>query len=127
MIGDWVQIRYCRKLKLSLDQFYARGCHELRGNPIDYFSTFDPIPLTKEMLKANGFEYDGMFWHYGNEFGRVFVRFCSIEEDNMSEEAYNYYVNHWIFDENFRIDYAHELQHALRLCGLNELADNFII
>lgn len=28
-------------------------------------------------------------------------------------------------DAYIHIYYVHELQHALRLCGLNELADNF--
>jgi len=26
---------------------------------------------------------------------------------------------------NVRVNYVHQLQHALRLCGLNELANNF--
>ncbi|MBQ0088527.1 MAG: hypothetical protein KBT27_04250 [Prevotellaceae bacterium] len=28
---------------------------------------------------------------------------------------------------SIQIKYVHELQHALRLCGLNDLADNFKI
>lgn len=114
MIGDWVQIRYCRKLKLGLDQFYARGCHELRGNPMDYFSTFDPIPLTVEMLVANGFVFDCVEYEYKLEgFPSVLVDYHSV---------CIYWQGHLL-----RFNYVHEFQHALRLCGLTELANNFKI
>ena len=38
-----------------------------------------------------------------------------------------YYIAN-VFNNIFaQIYYVHELQHALRLCGLQELADNFIL
>lgn len=80
------------------------------------------IPLTPEILEKNGFVFDSDFWTIANpRYNNVrMVRYCSIDE-----EATDAFLGHWAFDENYAIDYVHELQHALRLCGLNELADNF--
>lgn len=77
----------------------------------------EPIPLTAEILAKNGWVYDTEYhnwWHEGVEF----VIFCN--EDN----PHCYYVNSI---SSIHLDYIHSLQHILRLCGLNELADNFQI
>lgn len=80
------------------------------------------ISLTPEILEKNGFVFDCDFWTIANpRYNNVrMVRYCSIDE-----EATDAFLGHWAFDENYAIDYVHELQHALRLCGLNELANNF--
>lgn len=81
-----------------------------------------PIPITPEILEKNGFVFDCDFWTIANpRYNNVrMVRYCSIDED-----ATDAFLGHWAFDENYAIDFVHELQHALRLCGLNEIADNF--
>lgn len=81
-----------------------------------------PIPLTVEILEKNGFE--------------------KVEESSFVIKRIDFFVKLWImplcvefeyqsyFDTNemrIVIEYVHELQHALRLCGLNELANNFKI
>lgn len=130
MIGDWVQIRHGRKLKLELDQFYAQGCHEFREHPIDYFSTFDPIPLTEEILEMNGFE----IYEHGDPIGCLWY----IKGTTMLFEATSLPTRFWykwtMADGShtprmgiLSVQYVHELQHALRLCGLINLADNFKI
>ena len=80
------------------------------------------IPITPEILEKNGFVFDCDFWTIANpRYNNVrMVRYCSIDED-----ATDAFLGHWAFDENYAIDFVHELQHALRLCGLNEIADNF--
>ena len=80
------------------------------------------IPITPEILVKSGFVFDCDFWTIANpRYNNVrMVRYCSIDED-----ATDAFLGHWAFDENYAIDFVHELQHALRLCGLNELADNF--
>lgn len=84
-----------------------------------------PILLTEEILKANEFECpfeDGVFELRSMEYS-IYVclkRHCINIQVNFREIA----------DEAFirvHCNYVHELQHALRLCGLNELADNFKI
>ena len=80
------------------------------------------IPITPEILEKNGFVFDCDFWTIANpRYNNVrMVRYCSIDED-----ATDAFLGHWAFDENYAIDFVHELQHALRLCGLNEIAANF--
>lgn len=86
-----------------------------------------PIQLTAEILEKNGFVYDG----------------CIIGEDGYNCKSYNLndsQVWGYLTEEGFDIVFGgdnqpndiiiksvHELQHALRLCGLDELADNFKI
>ena len=77
---------------------------------------FDPIPLTAEILKKNGFseDIDGGFSNFTPY--RIFL-VCPE-----SEIVFPY--DGWV---GLNIKYVHELQHALRLCGLNELADNLVL
>lgn len=69
------------------------------------------IDLTDEILKENGFEmYLGDWCLVGSLFKmHIFVEggYCASA-----------------FSEQVFINYVHELQHALRICGLSDLADN---
>lgn len=90
----------------------------------DYIYLPTPIPLTPEILEKNGFVFDCGFWTIANpRYNNVImVTYYSIG-DNVADT----FLGHWAFNENYAIDYVHQLQHALRLCGLNELANNFKI
>lgn len=102
--------------KFGVDEEYRED------DVIDGVSAITPVPLTEEMLKANGFKYkeiDNEWWHY-DEFPFSDFQIGYEDEDDKCV----------IFDfgtTNIKVNYVHELQHALRLCGLNELADNFKI
>ena len=64
---------------------------------------FEPIPLTAEILEKNELPpYEWLKIYFQGEYGNI-------------------------TDFSMRLKYVHELQHALRLCGLNDLADNFKI
>ena len=71
----------------------------------------EPIPLTPEILEKNGWWFD--------------------TEDKWLHDEVNFIIETWngrfqCYDINqIKLDSAHKLQHALRLCGLDELADNF--
>ena len=94
------------------------------------------IPLTKEILDANGFRYEkdyGQFYrsiigshHYTSPMcvcvewcetseGRMICYIECVKRDNGKESSVT-------IRSEF---YVHTLQHALRLVGLKELADNF--
>lgn len=60
-----------------------------------------PIPLTAKILGKNPNIEELGYWDYEVNVFRLFATPI---------------LNLW---------YIHQLQHALRLCGLNELADNF--
>ena len=73
-----------------------------------------PIPLTSEILEKNGWEHSGIFMEKRvdeNSFFSWSDRYGSVLYRN------SYHM--------CDCKYAHTLQHALRLCGLNSLADNF--
>ncbi len=76
-------------------------------------STDDPNPilLTSEILEKNGWWYgiEDIWLHDG-------VCFC-IEKWNGKFQCYDI--------SQIKFYSVHQLQHALRLCGLDELADNF--
>ena len=96
-VGDWVQS-------------FGVGIH--RWDIVDY-SIFDerlvkPIPLTAEILEKNGFyETKLRYW-------------IDSRKKPISYHAYGNSTE--VFGDAL---YVHELQHALRLCGLTDLADNF--
>ena len=72
---------------------------------------FEPIPLTPEILEKNGWRLDteDTWWH---------------DEVNFTIEKWN--GRYQCYDINqIKLYSVHQLQHALRLCGLNEIADNF--
>lgn len=119
MIGDWVgkvfdgyriiedyrQVDWIRtgEIGVRYQKVWSIGC-------------IVPIPLTAEILEKNGFisyQQDRIvIWRNDYSF--------AIECDLTTWEYY------WA-NGDVKINYVHELQHALRLCGLNDLADNFKI
>ena len=136
-IGDWV----LKDMNWSEeDPLYSRLDYQLyqieSGDDIDLAcenncigdgSIYQPIPLTPEILEKNGFEQKTDGWlrceDKANEFQNyIFIQYrhqgdireCEINYVNIVKANYLYIIN-----------YVHELQHALRLCGLPELADNF--
>ena len=84
-----------------------------------------PIPLTAEILDENGFRLIGTVWHYRGYTYDVCVEFT----DKIAVRIYNELKPK---DEKGRQDmvsynrdwaqpfYVHELQHALRLCGIDK-------
>lgn len=74
--------------------------------------TLEPIPLTEEMLKANGYEeHVGEKGAYGVTIAPHFKRDDSPE---VFCDGHPFAV--W-FDEPVDIKYVHQLQHVLRLYG----------
>lgn len=139
MIGDWVsytEYEYYRKVS-SIDPLMERvglGYIDLNTFPsYDYCDIHDvnPIPLTPEILEKNGWKQSkyetcsGLYEYKGEHLSHLMVkrsngRWVAIVDgqDNVEETYDASYLRINIF-------YVHELQHALRLCGLNDLADNF--
>ena len=127
MIGDLIMCHNSNFFVTSVDGYGSLiGIDNERDADLVHIDELIPIPLTPEILEKNGAIRLNGFWLFEkNGFERAMLSYCNGNEDYMSEEATEYFGRHWVFDENYRIDYVHELQYALRLCGLNELADNF--
>lgn len=126
MIGDWVKIlpvkdtlkEYNTQVKqLTYDDILDSYYVEDEGNCVA-LKYVEPIPLTPYILAINGWikkSYTSLFEH----------------NDEHIPFALEIYKRDLYLDQDDTIViscmYVHELQHALRLCGLSELAENFKI
>ena len=119
MIGDLVMwrgsIRHVKAVRNG--EVMVRMIEKCFGDKYLLIENIEPIPLTEEILKANGFEKNDNVqgWQYPNDR----VIFCL-------EELSNVFIWNGVYND-ICIEHVHILQHVLRLCGLNELADNFKI
>lgn len=82
-------------------------------------SRLEPVLLTEEILKANGWEKRG--GHYCNGVSDCYCKKGFVL--SISENGFYVYCGM----VSLLIVHVHQLQHALRLCRLNDLADNFKI
>ena len=83
---------------------------------------FEPIPLTAEILEKNGFRK-------GSYIGGYYYPLFTFRVIPTTRDMDSYFDKVEMIEDVvfYHCRYVHELQHALRLCGLNELADNLII
>ena len=137
MVRDWVANRNGSPMQIvAVDEDNAYACESNEKGPWIFGDDegYKPqlIMLTPEILEKNGFAQDDAYtdaiadgcfaeflvWHYyANE---VIVSYDSSEELVISNN-----VGYPCSEITLYRPKVHELQHALRLCGLNELADNF--
>ena len=146
MIGDWVKIKghldYDKVREIARDEsmqwYISFACSATLFRAYE----FEPVTLTPEILEKNGFSPETFLtaeWEkkvYFKEFPG-----CVVEPDNSGKYIFGttIYWNKTDSDGSpidwgtmynsriYNLQYVHELQHALRLCGLDELADNFKI
>ena len=119
-IGDWV-----RSPKNADGDFYAGQVCEIMQGVEHYYCNIpgpdgndsircddlSPVPLTVEILEKNGFECRGGLWNLPGEdmgFKQLAATFA----------IYPYYADPTI--HLCEIMFVHELQHALRLCGIEK-------
>ena len=116
MLGDWV---YVKDYPMRPTPTKIKPEHFIRSLVV-----FEPIPLTPEILEKNGFKkQDGNVW--------LLYKY----KDDEPTKGSLYYIL-WDMDENYLeinsftsltgdfnrigIRYIHELQHALKLCGIEK-------
>jgi len=108
MIGDWVENDFGEIQKVvELREIGAM----LSYNDIYSYDEIEPIPLTPEILKKNGWKYNKDYWMWDNDD----ACFLSLIEGK-DRNAF------WWGNPSIivcPINYVHELQHALRLCGID--------
>lgn len=107
MVGDWVYRPDCYDQVKETRQNGIIGLDSLRG--LIGFSEIEPIPLTTEILEKNGFEdWDGWSIYSPENTGIEIAWLGTILK--IGGECGNL--------ELPAIEYVHQLQHALRLCGI---------
>ena len=122
MIGDKVMV----KVLSQIPNTYV--LHTWTANDYSRDIQVKPIPLTAEILEKDGWERDiDKEWKYNNS--HILPHYCyQWEKRNVKIEMYAGLEGFTISLIIGRRFYAvHELQHVLRLYGLDELADNFKI
>lgn len=122
MIGDKVMA----KVLSQIPNTYV--LHTWTANDYSRDIQVKPIPLTAEILEKDGWERDiDKEWEYNNS--HILPHYCyQWEKRNVKIEMYSGLEGFTISLIIGRRFYAvHELQHVLRLYGLDELADNFKI
>lgn len=138
MIGDWVQFDGTpqRVNYINLED------GERVATDKNYFAMpsgcYNPIPLTSEILEKNGFEKTTPMRYISSRLGineQYIYRIGELKDDAYITKVGDYVQiklpNDWLpvlpIQYIGKCKYVHTLQHALRICGLNELADNFKI
>ena len=119
MIGDWVlfsgELKRVKSIVVSdngVERIYVFG-NTCQVSTINAY--IQPIPLTPEILKKNGWEYN----NYNNETEYE-------EEYYVDENGFDIHINGKNFEVrcidavNIQLKYLHELQHALKLCGIEK-------
>ncbi len=119
-IGDWVSC-FGDSVRVTA----VRTVYDDRTNPIgimsplkiEYFfkeENVKPVPLTEEILHNASLQErrEDAEWYF---------------EEFYEPNVWRLEINGTLNNIDINISYVHELQHALRLIGLNELADNLKI
>ena len=136
MIGDKVMV----KVLSQIPNTYV--LHTWTANDYSRDIQVKPIPITPEILEKNGFSPETFLTA---EWGRkvYFKEFpgCVVEPADSGKYIFGK-TKYWsetygdgspkdwgtMYESRiYNLQYVHELQQALRLVGLNELADNFKI
>ena len=127
MIGDWVgRVFDDKRIDYRQVDWIRTGEIGMRYQKVWAIGCIEPIPLTAEILEKDGWERDiDKEWEYNNS--HILPHYCyQWEKRNVKIEMYAGLEGFTISLIIGRRFYAvHELQHVLRLYGLDELADNF--
>ena len=126
MIGDWVLYNGQPKVVQMIDGYGTTEleneilCNGMYHNPIEV----SPIPLTAEILEKNGFvKMDGDHYRYFLAYDNNY--YVGFESVNYYTDACFCNVTKECSDgtqaqSKCVYKYVHELQHAMRLCGIEK-------
>lgn len=137
MVGDWITDIHGFPMQITtVGDDYAYATFEgNEGDPWEYDDdTYPPygIPITEEILKKNGFTWD--VWGSNNIHATLLIKEKRVF---IEWRAHSSYLAIWFdYDEHndgvyadivIPVKYLHELQQALRLAGMTDMANNFKI
>ena len=132
MIGDWVYFKtnkvYAKITEiyftLDVEHKYMVSLNSCGNRYCVSINEIEPIPITKEILEKNGFK---------KEIGAKEVVFTYDDDDKnyrlvIHPKETNYcgiytYIHidvGCVGIEELPLEYVHQLQHALRLCGIEK-------
>ena len=101
IINDWVYlVKDYGEPKKDILKIDALDLHRISDGMLEV----EPIPLTPEILEKNGFICDGWSWWY--------LDFRIVLSTSKGVSV--------VCGRQKRFEFVHELQHALRLCGIEK-------
>ena len=146
MIGDWVLINNTPHKIQAIDSIDA----EIQSDDELYYvgedrhhseDKIEGIPITPEILEKNGWHFDlipyekdlneccGMsidkHWCYADTNIDISLYFPIMGVEMGRLDVNNHHLKRYLEFLLRDTLYVHEMQNNLRLCGLNEIADNF--
>ena len=123
MIGDWV---IDGKNIAQITSITCDGIIETTFNESSNIEVIEPIPLTTEILENNGFkkfdflhikgQYQWAWW----ENTLISVTLWCRELNNDTKDGMMLKIEAPNSSLCLKVNYIHELQHALRLCGIEK-------
>ena len=122
--GDWVSAGGGLPMQITnVGDDYAYATFEgNEGEPWEFDDKDErpqPIPLTTEILEKNGFiKVNSQRYDYGNPDTDCYVK-VNPKKNMIHVNGRN--ANSNLYSHSF----VHQIQQALRLCGFNDLANNF--
>lgn len=140
MIGDWVYNTHHKKnIKITPYDFFTHG--HLNGH--QYIMgpgtpclgrDLEPIPLTPEILEKNGFDINGIpedmvpvedrDWSDDTYvWSKPETPDESMQVSVYMDDPYNFFIEIiclYCHVDGIHVKFVHELQHALRLCGIDK-------
>jgi hypothetical protein len=136
MIGDWV---HCLLHDVDTTITDTEGPSDGVGDHRSYWLAdmecferhfpheIDPIPINHGILEANGFEerhdyFPDVYFLLKESCDSDYYSVYLVKEYDTErrEEYWNCIVGKYNADVTIAIHYVHELQHILRLCGINK-------
>lgn len=116
MVGDWVQnpnSTACKVVGISTDITVEFETGARKYEALDFAQ---PIPLTNKILELNGWQYGDWGDEYENDeyFTNETIGFNLHINDKKEFEI------RCVDAVNITLKFVHELQHALRLCGIEK-------
>lgn len=117
MIGDFVNVNDIplRVGAIRQDELgFFDNDYKIYWCSDDEFDRIDPIPLTEEILAKNG-------WDFSKKKYGIYCKEDKFHDAELSRDDNGFY---WSINtdeyEILRVDYVHQLQHLLRLCGIDK-------
>lgn len=128
MIGDWVKTPDGNGIIRLINAIDERFVVRVKGMDCRFLpDVVEPIPLTDEILEKNGFVYisKGMLYSYYSYAADGYIKVIlsdlldgewelSIDNYDKFNDSHTQYTNNRCFLK------VHELQHALKLCGIEK-------
>ena len=129
MVGDYVRTIFSQKIVKVKEIRWS--CIYIEDNGYEY-NEIEPIPLTTEILEKNGFEksYSSILtadgykklpqYKYKNtaQVQDICRNLITISYSDLEGDVYD--IQCGMGSHIYDLKYVHQLQHALRLCGIEK-------